>query len=114
MEKGSLDLCDTVFYRHMGVFVYDAVKTMGEGTFMPASFIGLVLFLFPVGVLGWAVRKGRANILLIILGLLIAAFPVVGMFNFDGFTFATIGKSMLFVPLIAGLVYYGYQRIFVK
>ncbi len=98
----------------IGFFIYDAVETIGEGTFTPSSFIGLVVFLFPVGVLGWAVRKGRANILLIILSLLIAAVPVVGMFKFDGFTLATIGKSLLFVPLIVGLVYYGYRRIFVK
>lgn len=98
----------------IGFFVYDAVKTIAEGTFAQASLIGLVVFLFPVGVLAWAVRKGRANIVLILLSLLIAAVPVVGMFKFDGFTLTTLGKSLIFVPLIVGLVYYGYRRIFVK
>lgn len=98
----------------IGLFVYDSIGAIGDGTFVIGSLISLLVLLLPVVVLAFALRRGRANIFLIILSLLIVAVPVAGILNFNDMGLATIGKVLIFVPLIIGLLYYGYRRIFKK
>jgi hypothetical protein len=56
----------------------------------------------------------KAPILLSLLALLIVAVPVAGIFNFNDMSLATIGKALLFLPMIAGLAYFGFRRLFKK
>lgn len=98
----------------VGYFIFDAVKLIGEGTFSPVSIIFLLVLLLPVVVLASALRKGKANILLILFSLLIVAVPLAGILRFNDMELATIGKALIFVPMLVGLIYYGYRRIFVK
>jgi len=39
---------------------------------------------------------------------------VAAILNFNTMDLATIGKVLLFVPLVGGLVYYGYKKLFKK
>jgi hypothetical protein len=56
----------------------------------------------------------KAPILLSLLALLIVAVPVAGIFNFKAMSLVTIGKALLFLPMIAGLAYFGFRRLFKK
>ena len=98
----------------IGGIIYNAAIDISNGDFTPVAVVFPLLLLVPAGVLASALRKGKANILLILFSLLLVAVPVAGILNFNEMELATIGKVLIFVPMLAGLLYYGYRRIFVK
>ncbi len=73
-----------------------------------------LIMLIPAGIVALGLRGKKISIILLLLGLLIVAVPVIGIFNFNPLNLATIGKALLFAPLVAGLVYFGYRRVFGK
>jgi len=91
------------------LFVSDLIK--GTGNVTLASLPMMLLSFLPAVTIAIGLRGKKVPILLTLFSLLLIAVPVVGMFNFDGFTLATFGKFLLFVPMFAGLFYFGYQRL---
>ena len=93
-----------------GAIVYNAVLDIQKNDFQLVALIFPVLMVLP----GWVALRGlqekRISILLTLFGLLLIAIPVAGIFNFNDLGLATIGKALLFVPMIVGLVYYGFVK----
>ncbi|MBU0512724.1 MAG: hypothetical protein KKD28_12715 [Chloroflexi bacterium] len=87
------------------------IEDFQNGSFNLISLPFPLLMFLPAVAIALGLRGKKVPIILILFGLLIAAFPVIGIFNFDGFTLITIGKALLFVPLLAGLIYFGNQRV---
>jgi hypothetical protein len=73
--------------------------------------VPLMLFSFLPGIaLVIGLRGKKVPILLTLFSLLVIAIPVAGIFTFNNFSLLTIGKFLLFVPMIIGLIYFGIQR----
>jgi hypothetical protein len=94
-----------------GIILYSMVVDIQNGNFIPAALLLPLIMFVPAGVLYLGLKDRKVTTVQILFGLLITATPVVGMFNFDEFTLATIGKALFFVPMLVGLVYYGYIKI---
>lgn len=93
-----------------GLILYSAVVDIRNGEFFAAALILPLMMFVPAGVLYLGLKDRKVTTAQTLFGLLISGTPVVGMFNFDGFTPATIGRALLFVPMLAGLVYFGYFK----
>lgn len=93
---------------------YNSIVDLRNGEFLPVALILPLFMLVPAGVLIFELRDKKVSIIITIIGLLIIAVPVVGIFNFNDMNFATIGKALLFVPMLAGLIYFGYKRLLGK
>ena len=98
----------------VALIVSSAIADIREGEFYPISLVFPLLLFVPAGILAFGLRKNRIPIILTLLGLLIVAVPLAGILRFNEMSIATIGKALLFVPLLAGLVYFGYRRVFGK
>jgi hypothetical protein len=96
------------------LIVYNSIIDIRNGDFLPVTLILPLFLLIPAGIIILELRGKKVPIIITIIGLLIIAVPVVGIFNFNDLNFATIGKAVIFVPLLAGLIYFGYKRIFGK
>ena len=94
--------------------VYNMIKDISGDKFQLVALIFPLLMFVPAGVLVFELREKKVSILITLFGLLIVAVPVVGIFNFNDMSLATIGKALLFLPMIAGLIYFGYKRLFSK
>jgi hypothetical protein len=68
----------------------------------------------PATILASGLRKNGIPLVLSILGLLLVVVPIFGILRFNTMSVATIGKALLFVPLLAGLAYFGYKWVFGK
>ena len=90
------------------------IDNINAGDFQLASNLVSLLLFAPAGAVAWGLRGKRVPILLTLLGLFVIAIPVAGIFNFNSMSLATIGKALLFVPMLGGLFYFGYKRLFVK
>jgi hypothetical protein len=93
------------------LIISTAIRDSGAGTFDLATLLLSLVFLLPAILVAFDLRGKKVPILLLLLGLLIIAFPIVGIFNFNEMNLETIGKALLFVPMIVGLVYPGYKRV---
>jgi hypothetical protein len=98
----------------VAIIVSGAITDIREGEFYPIALVFPLLLLAPAAILAFGLRKNRIPILLVILGLVIVAVPLAGILRFNEMSIATIGKALFFVPLLAGLGYYGYKKIFGK
>ena len=98
----------------IALIVNGAITDIREGEFYPISLVLPLLLLVPAGILAFGLRKNRIPIILILLGLLIVAVPLAGILRFNEMSIATIGKALFFVPLLTGLIYFGYRRMFGK
>jgi hypothetical protein len=97
-----------------GVLIDFALKENQAGRFDPLTLLFALVFLIPAGVLALNLRGKKISILLTLLAMLITSGPVAAILNFNTMDLATIGKALLFVPMIGGLVYYGYKKLFKK
>ncbi len=93
-----------------GGIVYQAVVDIQNNDFLPVAVILPLLMLLPAWLVLRGIKGKKVSIILAILGLLVIAIPVVGIFNFNDFDLLTIGKALLFVPMIVGLVYFGFVK----
>ena len=94
--------------------VYFSIVDIRNGEFQAIALL-LPLFMFvPAGVLVFELRDKKVSIIFTILGLLIVAVPLVGIFRFNDMNFATIAKALIFLPMLVGLIYFGYKRLFGK
>ena len=98
----------------VGLMIYYVVTNVHTGELQLISLIMPLFFFLPAGVVAWGLRGKKVSILLTLLGLLIMAVPVAGTLHMNDMSFATIGKVLLFLPMIAGLIYVGYKRLFKK
>ena len=98
----------------MVLIVNSAIADIRDGEFYPVSLLLPLLLFIPAGILAFGLREKKIPIVVIILGLLIVAVPLVGILRFNPMSIATIGKTLFFVPLLAGLIYFGYERVFGK
>ncbi|MBT3314292.1 MAG: hypothetical protein HN390_06725 [Anaerolineae bacterium] len=93
-----------------GGMLYQAFLDIRNRDFQIVAIILPLLMFIPA----WAVLAGikgkRVWILLTIFGLLLTAIPVAGIFNFNDMSLLTVGKALLFVPMIIGLIYYGFVK----
>ena len=97
-----------------GGIAYNAIMDIRKGDFQVVSMILPLLMFIPAAVLVFELQGRKVPLIFTILGLLITAVPVVGIINFNEMGLATIGKVLLFVPMLAGLIYFGYKRLFRK
>ena len=98
----------------LGYFIYDAIINVGIDAFDPASLIGLLVMLIPALVLYFQLQGKKVFILFSIIAMLMVTVPILGIFNFNDFSLATIGKAFIFVPMLVGLIYFGYIQLFRK
>jgi hypothetical protein len=98
----------------VALIVDGAITDIREGEFYPIALVFPLLLFIPAAILAFGLRKNRIPILLVILGLLIAAVPLAGILRFNEMSIATIGKALFFVPLLVGLGYFGFIRVFGK
>jgi len=98
----------------VGVIIYNSIIDISNGEFIAASLILPLILLIPAGVIYFELRAKKVFILITILAILIVAVPLVGIFRFNDFELATIGKALIFLPMLVGLIYFGYQRLFRK
>jgi hypothetical protein len=96
------------------VIVQFAQTQIQAGEFDLISLILSLVFLFPAGVLAFNLREKKVAIVFTLIGLLIVAVPVVAIFNFNAINLETIGKALIFLPMIVGLLFPVYQRLTVK
>jgi hypothetical protein len=83
-----------------------------NNTGSPITLIGFsLLYFLPPVLVAMELRGRKASILLVIISLLLIAFPVVGILNFNAFDLVTIGKVLLFVPMIVALIYFAVRRL---
>ncbi len=91
--------------------VINIQKSIQDGAIDPISTIlFVVVMLIPAFALFLVLRGKKVPILLTLVGLLIIVAPVVAIFNFNEMNLETIGKALLFLPMIGGLFYSGYMR----
>jgi len=93
-----------------GGILYQAVVDIINKDFQIIAMIFRLLMFLPAWVVLSGLKGKRISIFLTILGLLMMAIPVAGIFNFNEMSLLTIGKALLFVPMIIGLVYYGFVK----
>ena len=97
-----------------GGIIYQAVVDIQNNDFQLVAVIFPLLMFIPAWVVLTGLKGKKVSILLTLLGLLLMAVPVAGIFNFNEMSLLTIGKALLFVPMIIGLCYFGYKRLFKK
>lgn len=96
----------------IGLIVYGAVTSIGEGEFQPISLLAPLLLFVPALTLAFDLRGKKTPIIALLFGLLVVAVPLAGIIRFNPMNIATIGKLLLFVPMLAGLLYFSYRRLF--
>jgi hypothetical protein len=94
----------------LGVLVYQLITQGQSGGLDWVSALLYLFILLPALVVALELRGKRVAIFFTLLGLLIVAAPVAGILNFNKMGLDTIGKVLLFVPMIIGLIYYGFIR----
>jgi hypothetical protein len=96
----------------VAVTIYTMLKPSPDGAVDPISSIFfVVLMLIPASGLFLVLKEKRVPILLTIISLLIIIVPVLAIFKFNELNMETIGKALLFVPMIAGLLFPAYGRL---
>ena len=95
-------------------FITFLIERVSAGTFEAVSVIMPLMMLLPVVVVAFELREKKVWFILILFSLLITAIPTAGIFNFNDFNLATVAKAMIFLPMIAALLYFGYKRLFKK
>lgn len=93
-----------------GGILYQAFIDIQNNDFQPVAIILPLLMFLPAWVVLSGLKGKKVSILFSILGLLLMAIPVVGIFNFNDMSLLTIGKALLFFPMIVGLVYFGFMK----
>jgi len=98
----------------IAVIANGAITAINEGEFYLVSLVFPLLLFLPAGILAFRLRGKKVPVVVLLVGMLVVAVPVVGILRFNEIGIATIGKVLLFVPLLAGLIYYGYRKVFGK
>jgi len=98
----------------IGGIIYTSVIDVRSGEFIWVSMILPLVMLIPAGVVYFELRGKRVFILITLLAILITVVPLLGIFRFNDFNLATIGKALLFLPMLIALIYFGYNRVFRK
>ena len=93
---------------------YNTVADIQHKSFQPVALILPLLMFLPALILFCELQEKKIPILLTIIALLIVAVPVAGIFNFNEMGLATVLRALIFLPLIIGLLYFGYRRLFHK
>ena len=68
------------------------------------------LFVLPGVIIALKICGKKVSIIFTLIALLIVAAPVAGIFKFNTLSVETIGKALLFLPMIVGLIYFGFGR----
>jgi hypothetical protein len=98
----------------LGYIVLMVISTQKEiqaGQFDAITLLISLIFLIPAAVLALNLKGKKVSILLTLLALLITAAPVAAILNFNNFDLATIGKALIFLPMVAGLIFFGYKKL---
>ena len=93
---------------------YNTVADIQHKSFQLVALILPLLMFIPAIVLFSELREKKVSIIFTILALLIVVVPVAGIFNFNDMSMATISKTLIFLPMIAGLIYFGYKGLVTK
>lgn len=104
------------------------VEKVQDGTFVPDSLLGFAIMFIPPAMVasGLRDRKGKkisiwgtlGFLLLTLISLLFMLFFMVGTIEKNqiggAVDLVSIGKTLIFIPMISGLIYIGYKRLFKK
>lgn len=104
------------------------VKEIRNGEFRPDVLIGLILMLIPPALVATGLRDKKDKkvpvwrtliyLLLVFFSLLLMLFFAAGTIEKNAIgnsiDLISIGKALLFIPMIIGLIYVGYKRMFKK
>lgn len=96
------------------VIVNSMIQQTGTTGFPFDSLILALVLFIPPAMVALELRGKKAPIFLVVVSLLIIAVPVAGILKFNQMDLATIGKVLIFIPLIAALVYFAWKRLFKK
>jgi hypothetical protein len=118
--RGNKPMWKKLCWLYLGLYVLGvlyviisyAIKSIQAGDFELISLILPLVFFIPGAVLALNLRGKKVSIIFTLFGLLITAVPVAGILNFNEMDLATIGKVLLFMPLLVGLCYFGYKQLF--
>ena len=108
--------------------VVGSVEDVRNGEFRPDSLIGITLMFIPPAVVATGLRDQKDKkvsiwrtlgyLLLVLFSLLLMLFFTAGTIEKNqiggSIDLASIGKALIFVSMIIGLVYIGYKRLFKK
>jgi hypothetical protein len=100
--------CLGVLYALGATIVRDAQA--GAAFNLSGAVFVLIMFISPLAV-ALGLKGKKVHILLALFCVLINAAPVVGILNFNEMSLETIGKALLFVPMIIALLYYGIKGL---
>ena len=98
----------------IAVIVNGAIADIREGEFYLVSLVLPLLLFVPAVILAFRLRGKKVPLVVLLVGMLVVAVPLAGILRFNEMGIATIGKALFFVPLLAGLVYFGYRKVFGK
>ena len=108
--------------------VVGIVKSVRNGEFRPDSLIGIIILFIPPAVVASGIRDRKDKkvsiwrtlgyLLLVFFSLLLMLFFTAGTIEKNqiggSIDLASIGKALIFVPMIIALIYVGYKRLFQK
>ena len=93
-----------------GGIVYNAIVDIQNNNFQLVALIFPLLMFLPAWVVARGLQGKKVFILFTLLSLLLVAIPVAGIFNFNDMSLLTIGKALLFAPMIVGLIWVGFKK----
>jgi hypothetical protein len=96
------------------IMISSTLKEIQAGQFDAITLLISLIFLIPAGVLAINLKGKKVSILFTLLALLITVAPVAAILNFNNFDLTTIGKTLVFLPMITGLIFFGYIKLFKK
>jgi hypothetical protein len=95
----------------LGLLVYQLVTRGQESGIGWGSAVLYLFILLPALVVALEMRGRRVAIIFTLLGLLIVVAPVAAILTFNRMDLVrAIGESLLLVPMIVALIYYGFVR----
>lgn len=92
--------------------VSQIIENVQVGEINIAGYIFILLMFAPALAVALGLKGKKVHILLVLFGLLVIAVPLAGIFNFNEMNLETIGKALLFAPMLIGLFYYGFKGFF--
>ncbi|MCP4140929.1 MAG: hypothetical protein GY755_11695 [Chloroflexi bacterium] len=93
-----------------GGILYQAFLDIRGHDFQIIALVFPLLMFIPAWVVLAGLKEKRLSVLLTIFSLLLIAIPIAGIFNFNDMSLITVGKALLFVPMVIGLLYYGFIK----
>jgi hypothetical protein len=96
------------------LLISNAVQDIKVHNFELISLLLPLISLVPAVIIAFELKEKKGSIFFIILGLFLVAVPLAGLLNFNSMDLVTIGKALFILPILAGLLYFGFGHVFHK